>query len=75
MSNPPRPSLIRNLLNGRPHESESDAAADQALDDALMKLSRACDDNVLATANVRRRQSSGSLKLISLPEAVGDGAE
>lgn len=59
------PSLIQSLVRGR---TEKDDAADRALDEALMQLSRAYDDNAIATAGVRRRQSSGTLKLVSVPE-------
>jgi hypothetical protein len=71
MSPTQRTSLIQSLLNGRRHNDEGEAA-DLALDEALMQISRAADANAAATERVRRRQSSGSLKLVSLPEAVND---
>lgn len=66
-----RPSLIQSLLGGgkrRQQDQQQNEAADKELDIALARLSRALDENAVATAAVRRRQSSGSLKIVSLPE-------
>ena len=75
MSNMANPSLIQSLKPGGRRAQEEDAAADQELDDALLRLSRAFDENDAAAQGLRRRQSSGSLKLVSIPAAVGDDAE
>lgn len=61
-----RPSLIRGLLGGR-RRAERNEEADKELDVALDRLSVALADNEGAVAAVRRRQSSGSLKIVSLP--------
>lgn len=68
-------SLIQNLKPGRRRVQADDEAADRELDDALLRLSRAFDDNSSAIKDVRRRQSSGELKLVSIPAAAGDDAE
>lgn len=43
--------------------------ADQQLDEALQRLAEATDVNAEMCARVRRRQSSGQLKLVSVPPA------
>lgn len=64
-----QPSLIQSLLPGVRRKDDDDAA-ERELDLALVRLSRAFDEN---GANLRRR-SSGNLKIVALPEA-GSGIE
>ena len=45
----------------------SEEVVDQALDDALKSLADATKANIAACEKVRRRQSSGKLKLVSVP--------
>jgi hypothetical protein len=45
----------------------SEEAVDQTLDDALKSLADATKANIVACEKVRKRQSSGSLKLVSIP--------
>lgn len=66
----PRPSFIEQLFSGGRKKRQNDEAADIALDIALTRLAQAMDSNSEASAGVRRRQSSGSLKLVSLPEPL-----
>lgn len=66
-----RPSLIKSLLGGnRRKMAEQNEEADRELDDALLRLSLAFEENGVATEAVRRRQSSGSLKIVSVPDAA-----
>lgn len=69
-----RTSLIQSLLGGRRRQA-ADEEADRELDLALVRLSLACDENTVATTALRRRQSSGSLKVVSLPEPPSSAAE
>ena len=71
----PKPSFIEQLFSGGRRKRREDEAADHALDEALTRLSQALNDNSAASERVRRRQSSGSLKLVSLPEPAFEGAE
>lgn len=64
----PTPSFIQNLLRGKGRQQNADADADRELDEALSRLASALNNHETAVAAVRRRQSSGSLKLLSLPE-------
>lgn len=68
-----RPSLIKSLLGSerRRKRAELDEEADRELDMALVRLSLAFEENGVATDAVRRRQSSGSLKIVSIPAAAG----
>ena len=67
-----RPSFIQSLLHGgrRKRDAEVEEVVDQELDLALCRLSRALNENEVASIGVKRRQSSGSLKLLSLPERL-----
>lgn len=51
----------------RRQEQLSEEVVDEALDDALKNLAEATRENIAACAQVRKRQSSGKLKLVSLP--------
>ena len=67
----PTPSFIQSLLRGsRSRRARQEADADKELDEALSRLTCALNNNETAVARVRRRQSSGSLKLLSLPETA-----
>ena len=46
-----------------------DDVAQSELDDALAKLEAAMLENAITCARVRRRQSSGSIKIVAVPEA------
>jgi hypothetical protein len=59
--------LTRPLFRGVRKPIEE--VADQQLDEALQRLSEATDANAEMCEKVRRRQSSGRLKLVSLPPA------
>jgi hypothetical protein len=66
------PSFIQSLLHGgrRKKDAAVEEVVDQELDLALCRLSRALNENEVASIGVKRRQSSGSLKLLSLPEQL-----
>ena len=49
--------------------------ADAELDEAVEKLESAMLENAVACARVRRRQSSGSIKIVAVPEIVPDAGE
>lgn len=61
----PRRSFLEQL---RPKKRPVAEEPDDALDDALVQLTRAVSENEGAAAGVRRRQSSGQLKLVAVPE-------
>lgn len=59
-----RPSFVRNLLRrGQKTEVEA-AAAGRELDEALSRLTSALRENASVVEGVRRRQTSGALKII-----------
>jgi len=63
-----RPSVFRGLW---PRDRrEPDAVADQALDEALERLAHSLQQNVEVCAKVRRRQSSGSIRIVTVPPTV-----
>lgn len=60
-----RPSRLMGALSVP--EMVAQATADDELDLALQRLAEATRDNEVVCTKVRRRQSSGSLKLVSTP--------
>jgi hypothetical protein len=56
---------MRTLFESRPKQPQEEA--DQKLDDALVRLTESIQANERVCEKVRRRQSSGRLKLVSVP--------
>lgn len=63
----PQPRTRRSLLPPFRRKPAPDAEADSALDLALQRLADATEQNEGAAREVKRRQSSGSLKIVSDP--------
>jgi hypothetical protein len=61
-------SLIESLRPKKRERGPSEAVVDQQLDDALKALADATRRNEEVVKRVRRRQSSGKLKLVNVPE-------
>ncbi len=69
---PATKSIFDGLRPGKKKRREqrlSEAVVDKELDDALKKLAAATRRNTEASETLRKRQSSGRLKLVSLPPA------
>lgn len=67
---PATKSLFDSLRPSRKKKRErglSEEVVDQALDDALKSLADATRANIAACEKVRKRQSSGKLKLVNVP--------
>lgn len=64
---PARRSFIDHILRRRKDEDITEAP-DQALDEALQRLSLALSENEHAVREVKKRQSSGKLKLVLVEE-------
>jgi hypothetical protein len=61
--------LRRGVFGLRKKIKGEEQVAQAELDDALDKLSAALLENTVTCARVRRRQSSGSIKIVAVPEA------
>jgi hypothetical protein len=60
-------SLFDSLRPKKRQREPSGEVVDQTLDDALKALTEATRRNEAAVRQVRRRQSSGQLKLVNVP--------
>jgi hypothetical protein len=60
---------IRGLFSFMQKSQRLEDAAESRLDEALKSLTRALDVNAAVVREVKRRQSSGSLKIVSVPPA------
>jgi hypothetical protein len=64
----PRRSFLGDLLRrGRRKNGDASDEADQQLDAALERLTQSLNEHEVVSAQVKRRQSSGALKIASVP--------
>lgn len=70
MATPVRKSFIAELLRRGSSKRDVTEEADAELDGALERLSRSLEEHAEVSTRVRRRGSSGSLKIVSVPTVV-----